>query len=165
MMSRRKDRFNTAFMLTFILLAVIIGTREYVLGPASAAASSRLVKDFTDIPLPGASVRFDYQNLDAKSGLLYISHMGDNHVVVFNVHTDKVVANIPDCPGSTGVLYLLQYNHIISSASAAHEVVIIDASEGRSVRITHSREIHSAGFWQTPNTHMPSALCRYPPAN
>ncbi len=124
MMSRRKDRFNTASMLTFILLAVFIGTREYVLKPASAAASSSLVKDFTDIPLPGASVRFDYQNLDAKSGLLYISHMGDNHVVVFNVHTDKVVANIPDCPGSTGVLYLPQYNHIISSASAAHEVVI-----------------------------------------
>lgn len=128
MMSHRKDRFSAVFTLTFILLAVFIGKREYVLKPASAAASSSLVRDFTDIPLPGAPVRFDYQSMDAKSGLLYISHMGDNHVVIFNVHTDKVVANIPDCPGSTGVLYLPQYNRIISSASAAHEVVIIDAS-------------------------------------
>ena len=34
-----------------------------------------VLKQVAEIPLPGPAVRFDYQNLDAKNGRLYIAHM------------------------------------------------------------------------------------------
>src|SRR5260370_10527864 len=54
-------------------------------GAAAACAQSEHsrtapLKQFGDIPLPGAAVRFHYQSFDPSQGWLYISHINANHL-------------------------------------------------------------------------------------
>jgi hypothetical protein len=56
-----------------------------------------------DIQLPGGPSRFDYQSLDPLTGRLFISHMGDGKLVVFDIHRGQVLANLPGFPNATGV--------------------------------------------------------------
>src|SRR5437762_4169624 len=91
------------------------------------AAADAMLKKVADIPLPGGTSRFDYQSFDAKTGRLYISHMGDGHLVVFDTKTDKVVANLSGFPTVTGVLFVPELNRVYASAAGAHEVVVVDA--------------------------------------
>lgn len=85
-----------------------------------------LLRKIADIPMPGGAVRFDYQSLDVGSNRLYISHMNDDHVVVFDVKTQKVIANIPGIPGSTGVLAVPEVSRVFAAASRTGRVAVID---------------------------------------
>src|SRR5215470_3902745 len=68
-----------------------------------AAKSGGMLTKVTDVPLPGGSTRFDYQSLDPTTGRLYLSHMDDGTLVVFDTRSDKVIANIAGFPRVTGV--------------------------------------------------------------
>jgi DNA-binding beta-propeller fold protein YncE len=92
----------------------------------AARASSSILREVADIPLPGGASRFDYQSLDPRTGRLYISHMGDGHVVVFDIKTRRVVANLPGFPRVTGVLAVPQLGHVYASATGNHQVAVID---------------------------------------
>jgi hypothetical protein len=48
-----------------------------------------------DVPLPGGTTRFDYESFDPKTGLLFIAHVGDSQVLVFNTRPQKLAADIP----------------------------------------------------------------------
>jgi len=76
--------------------------------------------------MPGSAVRFDYQSLDVGANRLYISHMDDNHLVVFDVRTQKVLANVPGVAGSTGVLAVPQLKRVYASESRVGKVAVID---------------------------------------
>ena len=91
-----------------------------------ARAASPLLRKVADIPLPGNASRFDYQSLDPSTGRLYISHMGDGHVVVFDIKTRRVLANLPGFPRVTGVLAVPQLGHVFASATGNHQVAVID---------------------------------------
>ncbi len=80
-----------------------------------------------DVLLPGGTTRFDYQSFDPKTGRLFISHMGDGHLVVFDVRRDRVVADMPGFPTVTGVLFVPELRRVYASAAGAHEVVVVDA--------------------------------------
>ena len=56
----------------------------------TGAASLPLVL-VADLNLPGASVRFDYQDLDVAKGHLVIAHMTDASVVIVNTSDGSVV--------------------------------------------------------------------------
>jgi YVTN family beta-propeller protein len=75
-----------------------------VFATAETGRAQNLLKTIADVRLPGGTTRFDYQSLDPSTGYLYLSHMGDGTVVVFDTKTDKVLANIPGFPVVTGVL-------------------------------------------------------------
>src|SRR2546429_6901090 len=62
------------------------------------------VQTMADIPLSGGPSRMDYQSLDPKSHLLFISHLGASIVSVFNTTSNTVVANIPGIAAVHGVL-------------------------------------------------------------
>ena len=96
---------------------------------------SGLLRQVTDVPLPGAAVRFDYQSADAGSGQLYISHMNDGHVVAFDSRARRVVANIPDMPRVTGVWAVPELHKLYASVTGHHHVAVIDLP-GLSVRAT-----------------------------
>lgn len=55
------------------------------------------------VPLPGRPTRFDYQAEDAALGRLFISHMGDGTVLVFDTANNRVIANLEGFPGATGI--------------------------------------------------------------
>jgi DNA-binding beta-propeller fold protein YncE len=79
-----------------------------------------------NIPMPGPPVRFDYQSFNPATGLLYISHMNASHLVVFNVRTRKVVANLPGFSSVHGVFVVPRLHRIYASATGEHQVLAVD---------------------------------------
>ncbi len=47
-----------------------------------------------EIPLPGPANRFDYQSVDPATRRLYMNHMNAGQTLVFDVDSDRVVAEI-----------------------------------------------------------------------
>ena len=79
-----------------------------------------------DIPLPGRPVRFDYQTEDAESGRLYISHMNDAHVMVFDTRTRQVVGRVAGTPGVTGVWVVPELRKLYASVTGRRYVAVVD---------------------------------------
>lgn len=80
-----------------------------------------------DVPLPGRPTRWDYASLDARRHHLFLAHLGDSAVVVFDTAQRKVIAAIPDVSHVHGVLYVPQLDRVYASATGTDEVVAIDA--------------------------------------
>ena len=91
--------------------------------PASAGGPLRLVQD---IPLPGPANRFDYQSIDPVRRRLYISHMNAGRVVVFDLDSSRVVAEVAGTPRVTGIWAVPAHHMVYASAAGNHEVVGID---------------------------------------
>jgi YVTN family beta-propeller protein len=95
---------------------------------ASNPASSRLpLTTVADVPLPGHATRWDYASLDAKRHHLFLAHLGDSAVVVFDTAQHKAIATIPDVSHVHGVLYVPQLDRVYASATGMDQVVAIDA--------------------------------------
>jgi len=97
--------------------------RETTKAPQLAVPILRTV---VDIPLPGRPVRFDYQTEDPSSGRLYISHMNDAHVVVFDTRTRQIVARLAETPGVTGVWVVPELRKLYASVTGRRYVAVID---------------------------------------
>lgn len=80
----------------------------------------------TDIPLPGPANRFDYQSVDPARGRLYISHMNAGSVVVFDLDSSRVVAEVPGTARATGIWSVPAQHAVYVSAAGRHEVVVLD---------------------------------------
>jgi YVTN family beta-propeller protein len=80
-----------------------------------------------DVPLPGDPSRFDYASYDAERHRLFIAHLGQSEVVVFDARTQRVVARIGDLRHVHGVLVIPQLGRVYASATGTDEVVAIDA--------------------------------------
>ena len=89
-------------------------------------AGSPTLSTVADVPLPGGTTRFDYQSFDPKTKTLYLSHMGDGELVVFNTQTRTVTAHIPGFPTVTGVLAVPDLHRVFASAAGSHEVAVLD---------------------------------------
>lgn len=92
-------------------------------GPKPCAQILDLV---ADVPMPGAAVRFDYQSMDAEHGRLYIAHMNDDHLVVFDTTTQKVVANLDGFKRVHGVIAVPDSERIFASATGDHQMIVVD---------------------------------------
>lgn len=92
---------------------------------------SLALRSIADIPLPGRPVRFDYQTGDTASGRLYISHMSDAHIEVFNTRTRTIVGRVSNTPGVTGVWEVPALHKLYASVTGHHQVAIIDADSLR----------------------------------
>jgi DNA-binding beta-propeller fold protein YncE len=78
-----------------------------------------------DIPLPGPAKRFDYESIDPERGLLFMAHLGAGTVAVYDLKTNKVVANIEDTPRVHGVLAVPSLGETFASATGANTLVVI----------------------------------------
>jgi YVTN family beta-propeller protein len=105
-----------------------------------------------DIALPGDSTRFDYQSFDTTTGRLYMSHMGDGTVVVFDTHTNQVVANIAGFPRVTGVLVVPSLKRLYASAAGSHEIVVLDTQSLKIVNRIKDGKFPDGLAW-SPETH------------
>lgn len=84
------------------------------------------LRHLADIPLPGRSTRFDYESGDPARNLLFIAHLGDGEVVVFDTSAGRVVATIPEVAAVHGVLVVPELARVFASATETNEVVVID---------------------------------------
>lgn len=89
-------------------------------------SEENFLRQLKDIPLPGEPTRFDYQSYDAKQNRLYISHMGDGDLVVFDTKAEKVITNISGFPVITGVLVVPSLKKVYGSVTKNHEMVVVD---------------------------------------
>jgi DNA-binding beta-propeller fold protein YncE len=111
------------------LLFTILAAVSLVACTRAASSSHplplRVVKDY---PLPGRTTRFDYESFDPKTGLLFIAHLGDSAVLVFNTRRQKLVADISGVAHVHGVLAVPSLQRVYASATGVDEVFAIDES-------------------------------------
>jgi DNA-binding beta-propeller fold protein YncE len=110
-------RFNMGGKIAVLMLGMTLR-----LSAGQTAPSLSLV---ADVPLPGNPTRFDYQSLDSRTGILYISHMGDGEVLAFDTRSRKVLARLPGFPSVTGVLAVSELRKVYVSVPGKQEVAIV----------------------------------------
>lgn len=93
---------------------------------ALAFGSSLPLQRVTDVPLTGSATRLDYESFDPHDGRLYVAHLGDSTVIVFDTKTNKVIKDIPGVGHVHGVLAIPELDRIYASATQSNEVVAID---------------------------------------
>ena len=109
-----------------ILILVIVLFTALGAGCVSAQPERLPLRQLLDVPLTGKSSRLDYQSLDEQNGRLYIAHLGDSMVTVFDTKTQKVVRDIPDIKHVHGVLAVPEMHRVYASATGSNELVVID---------------------------------------
>jgi DNA-binding beta-propeller fold protein YncE len=77
--------------------------------------------------MPGPAARFDYQCLDAEGGRLYISHMNADQLVVFDITTRQVVANLDGFKRVHGVIVVPEINRVYASITGEHAMAVVDS--------------------------------------
>jgi YVTN family beta-propeller protein len=95
---------------------------------SACASDARAVPlhKIADIPLGGRPTRLDYVSFDPGRHLLYIAHLGDSEVIVFDVNTSRVVGRIGDLSSVHGVLAIPELGRAYATATGSKEVVAID---------------------------------------
>lgn len=102
-------------------------TLMLVLSAAPAIAQTPILRTVADVPMPGPAVRFDYQSLDTAGNRLYLSHMNAGQLVVFDVNTRRVVANLDGFDRVHGVWAVPELGRVYASVTGKHEVAVVDA--------------------------------------
>jgi DNA-binding beta-propeller fold protein YncE len=93
--------------------------------PAHASAAPALPLTLVaDVALPGGATRFDYQWVEGRR--LYIAHLGDSSLVVFDLDTQKVVQEVPNLPSVHGVVAAPSEHLVLATATADKSLALID---------------------------------------
>ncbi len=124
----------------------------FLLTSGCEAANSTLLSRVADVPLPGGSTRFDYQSLDAETGRLYVSHMGDNALLVFDTRAEKAIAHIEGFPRVRGVLVVPAIKKAYASAARTHEMVVLDTQTLKIIKRIPGVKSPDGLAW-SPETH------------
>jgi DNA-binding beta-propeller fold protein YncE len=93
---------------------------------ASTDAASGALRVVADVVLPGPPNRFDYQSVDPERRRLYVSHMNAGTVVVFDLDSSRVVAEVKGTPRATGIWAVPAHHAVYVSAAGRHEVAVLD---------------------------------------
>lgn len=109
-----------------LVAAVVLSVLALLAGPPQQPPGPSPLNKMADIPMPGAAVRFDYQSFDASAGRLYIAHMNAGQLVVFDVKTRSVVANLDGFPSVHGVWAVPDLGRVYASATGEHKVAVVD---------------------------------------
>lgn len=92
-----------------------------------------------DIELPGRPNRFDYQDIDAVHGRLFIAHMHDASVVAVNLASGNVAAVVPNIPTARGIVVAPEVGRVFVTSSPNQVVVIDDTSLREVARVSTGR--------------------------
>jgi YVTN family beta-propeller protein len=134
--------------LAFALFAAAL-TGAAVPAGASAALPLRSV---ADIPLGGNTTRLDYASIDPAKHLLFIAHLGDSEVIVFDTQAKHVVTRIPGTSRVHGVLAIPELGAVYASATGTNEIVAIDET---TLKITARMPggVYPDGLAYAPDAH------------
>jgi len=96
---------------------------------ASSGGGARLPLELVaDIDVPGASKRFDYQDIDAAKQLLVVAHMNDNAVLILDLKDGSVKQRLTGIPRPRGVAIAADIGVIFVTSTPKHLVLIDTAS-------------------------------------
>ena len=91
-----------------------------------AAAPTVRLQLVADVPLGGDTTRLDYASLDSDRHLLFIAHLGESAVIVFDTQAQRVITRIGGISKVHGVLAIPELATVYASATGTNEVVAID---------------------------------------
>ncbi|KVD96878.1 hypothetical protein WI90_34040 [Burkholderia ubonensis] len=134
----RHLRNRCVVFLLLVALSAILGASSVLVRHVFAAGDEASLgglplKHVADIPLPGRPTRLDYASLDPSRNLLFIAHLGDGEVVVFDTRASRVTARIADVSSVHGVLAVPELSRVYASATGTDEIVAIDAATSKIV--------------------------------
>lgn len=118
--SSRSDR-----RITLALTLALLGASAAACGRATQPLPLTIV---ADVPLSGHATRWDYASLDPATHHLFLAHLGDGVVTVFDTQRQQVLRDIPGISAVHGVLAIPALNRVYASATGTDEVVAIDAT-------------------------------------
>jgi DNA-binding beta-propeller fold protein YncE len=122
---------RAVFLLIVVAAGISVGR---VANASDDPASGNLpLQHVADVPLPGRASRFDYESYDPERHLLFIAHLGDSEVVVFDTSSASVVARVPGIAAVHGVLVVPELSRVYASATGTNEIVAIDERTLREV--------------------------------
>jgi YVTN family beta-propeller protein len=81
-----------------------------------------------DVPLSGGATRFDYQSFDPTNNRLYIAHLGDGTLTIFDSGKEMVIGDVKDLPRVHGVIAVPELHRVYASATGSNELAVIDDS-------------------------------------
>src|SRR6266496_3683341 len=94
---------------------------------SSSAISGNLpLRTLRDVPLSGGPSRFDYQSFDPNTGRLYIAHLGDGMMAVFDTIKEILVGDVKNLPRVHGILAVPALHRVYASATGSNELAVID---------------------------------------
>jgi hypothetical protein len=70
------------------------------------------VRTVADAPLTGRATRLDYQSFDPQGGRLYVAHLGDDMLTVFDTNPGKVVGDVRNLKSVHGVLAVPELHRV-----------------------------------------------------
>jgi DNA-binding beta-propeller fold protein YncE len=95
-------------------------------GLAAMAAPPLSLQPVTDVPLGGNTTRLDYATLDPQRHLLFIAHLGDSAVIVFDTEASRVRSRVAGLSKVHGVLAIPELGTVYATATGTNEVAAID---------------------------------------
>jgi len=97
--------------------------------PSLVSPSPNLpLRTLRDVPLTGGATRFDYQSFDPNTGRLYIAHLGDSTMVVFDANKEAKAGEVKNLSRVHGILAVPELHRVYASATGTNELAIIDDS-------------------------------------
>jgi DNA-binding beta-propeller fold protein YncE len=117
-------------------------------GPAASAVASasppRAIGKLpltlvSEMPLPGGSTRFDYQDIDPGTGHLVLTHMNDGSVVVAELKDGSVLKELKGIPVARGVVAADDVGLLFVTSSPDQLVLIDNTSLVEIKRVTTGR--------------------------
>jgi DNA-binding beta-propeller fold protein YncE len=76
--------------------------------------------------LPGHPTRFDYQWIDAANRRLFIAHLGDSSLLVFDLDAQRVIHEVTRLPSVHGVIAAPALHLVFATATAEKTLALID---------------------------------------
>src|SRR4051794_29315603 len=115
-----RSLFIKTLAITILLLVAA------VFGVCTGTSAKLPLRALNDVPLTGRATRLDYQSFDPQSGRLYIAHLGDDMLTVFDVNAGKVIGDVRDLKRVHGVLAVPDIHRVYASATGTNELAVID---------------------------------------
>lgn len=153
---KERIHMNRRSAAMFLAILVVIEIAALIIHHSATAAGTSLplelpLKHVADIALPGRPTRLDYESYDPDRHLLFIAHLGDSEVIVFDTQNSRVVARIGNIAAVHGVLVVPTQSRVYASATGTNEVVAIDEA---TLKITARMEggVYPDGMAFAPDT-------------
>ncbi|MFL9963781.1 YncE family protein [Paraburkholderia sediminicola] len=114
--------------IVLLILSAVAGVLVQMVPSAAGEEQAHKLplSHVADIPLPGRTTRLDYESYDPARHLLFIAHLGDGEVIVFDAGASRVIARIAGVASVHGVLAIPEMSRVYASATRTDEIVAID---------------------------------------
>jgi YVTN family beta-propeller protein len=104
----------------------VVAALVLLLSSGTALAQTISLQKVDDYPLPGDTSRYDYLSFDPTAHRMYIAHLGQGVVRVFDTEVKEFVGTVEGLPGVHGVLAVPELGLVYATATNENTVKVID---------------------------------------